>query len=421
MASVCADQSQLIIEDTPYPLHIWTMLVGRSSQDRKTTSAQLAISRITAKWAHRVIQIHGSPEAIVNDLVVNPCVTLYVPEGQAFFEQREAGYWKHARGMFMELYDYKTKFERKLVRETITVKNPRVSILAATARPLLERYTKDTDWLGGFLARFLMIGGDPQKFQPKRRTNISTEQRIEHLIHNVFSTDWGTMGCTSGAAKVLDDFSYEIHKEMEAFPAGLHPSLSRLADTARRLAALYEIAYQADSPPKKGRTVVVSAYSAECARDLCRASRDHALAGLADTTVSDVWMKNLQRVETIIRQSGPAGILRMIITRKTRLRARDLDDLLRTLLEGGLIRIQIRPPSGAGRPANVFVHKDAQGDTDRRATYSVAQSLGAGMFISWQDPNKTDISGLPLFKGPPLGVGFHDPDDGSGSGGVGPN
>ncbi|KKL55932.1 hypothetical protein LCGC14_2250470 [marine sediment metagenome] len=148
----------------------------------------------------------------------------------------------------------------------------------------------------------------------------------------------------------------------------------------------------------------------------------HALAGLADTTVSDVWMKNLQRVETIIRQAGPAGILRMIITRKTRLRARDLDDLLRTLLEGGLIRIQIRPPSGAGRPANVFVHKDAQGDTDRRATYSVAQSLGAGMFISWQDPNKTDISGLPLFKGPPLGVGFHDPDDGSGSGGgVGPN
>lgn len=321
----------------------------------------------------------------------------------------------------MDLYDYKTKFERKLVRETITVKNPRVSILAATARPLLERYTKDTDWLGGFLARFLMIGGEPRTFQPKRRTNPALEQRIEHLINNVFKTEWGTMGCTSGAATVLDEFSYEIHSELDAFAAGLHPSLSRLADTARRLAALYEIAYQADSPPKKGRTVVVSAYSAECARDLCRASRDHALASLAETTVSDVWMRNLQRVENIIRGAGLAGILRMIVTRRTRLRARELDDLLRTLLEGGDIRIEVRRPSGAGRPANVFVHKDAQGDQDRRAAYAVAQSLGAGMFISWQDPNKTDISGLPLFKGPPLGVGFHDPDDGSGGSGVGPN
>lgn len=416
MASVCADQAQVIIDDTPYPLHVWTMLVGRSSQDRKTTSAQLAISRIQNAFDGRVLQIYGSPEAIINDLVANPCVTLFVPEGQAFFEQREAGYWRHARGLFMDLYDYKTKFERRLVRETITVHNPRVSILAATARPLLERYTRDTDWLGGFLARFLMISGEAMTFQPKRRSNPVAERRIEQLVHNVFHGDWGTMGCTSGAAKVLDDFAYEIHSELESFPEGLHPSLSRLPDTARRIAGLYEIARQADKPPSgKGRTVLVTSASAECARALCRASRDHALASLAETTISDPWKKTCQRVEGLIRRAGVAGLKRSVLMRKTRMRVRDFDEALRGLFEEHTIRVETRRPSGSGRPSQYYVHKDARADIEKQAA---SQPVGSAVYICIDDASKTDISGLRQYQGAPLGVGsVYDPDDDDDGGG----
>ena len=410
MASLCADNAKLVIENAPFPLHVWTMLVGKSTVDRKTTSTRLAISRVEAVTPNRVQRIYGSPEGIMQGMVSFPCICLYVPEGGAFFAQREASYWRHARDIFMDLYDYTDTFTRRLVKETISVKNPRISILAACAYPLLERYTRDTDWVGGFLARFLMIGGEPQAFKSRMRHDTVVEKRIEDALQNVLSHDWGTMGCTGGARRILDDFAAEIHAEVDTYAAGLAPSLNRLPEMSNRLAGLFEIAYHAPSPPPAGKILLVSLESAQCAVALCRTSRDDALRHLGELTVAPGVSRELARVEGIIRRSGIAGIDRTILLRATRVHAKDLDRIMHTLCEQETVTYSIHQPKTAqGRVSTRIVHIQAAADVQRLAEMSAEHDVP----ISYIDltKNTVHIDTLPVHKRVPLGVPFHDVDD----------
>ncbi len=409
MAAVCADQARLVVDNHIYPLHTWAMIVGRSTIDRKTTSTRLAVTRVERVMANRVHRIYGSPEGILQGLAATPCICLYVPEGGAFFAQREASYWKHARDIFMDLYDYTEVFERRLVKDVLTVNNPRISILSACAYPLLARYTRDTDWLGGFLARFLMIAGEPLEFMKRPRSDHVKEGRIEGLLENIFHTNWGTLGMTSGAQKVLDEFSAEIHKDLDAYPEGLHPSLNRLPETANRIAALYEIATQAVNPPETGRITLVTTESALGAAGLCRASRDHALTQLADLTVGQGPSRDLLRIETMIRKSGIAGVPRSVILRNAPIRARQLDDILTTLAQAELVRSKISERNK--RTVERYVHTEAEKDAERQARNAEAFPETPPTWVDWSEDVEPQLDKLEVFGEPPPWATYINDDD----------
>jgi hypothetical protein len=407
MASVCADSARLVVDHHPFPLHVWSMLVGKSTSDRKTTSTRLAVSRVERAISSRVQRIYGSPEGIMQSLVTNPCIVLYVPEGGAFFAQREAGYWKHARDIFMDLYDYTEVFERRLVKDTFRIENPRISILAACAYPLLQRYTRDTDWLGGFLARFLMVSGERQPFKDRIRSDPKIEARIEGLITNVFDHDWGTMGCTTAARRVLDSFGREIHDGIDSYAPGLAPSLNRLPEMANRLSGLYEIAAHADSPPSG--VLLVTADAAEGAVALCRASRDDALAQLGELTAAPGISRDLARVESIIRRAGIAGITRQNLIRAHRVKAQQLDELVGTLAQAALV--ECRAVSTRGRPSQKLVHVEARNDTLRAAANVQRNPSASVAWIDLSGEQDPDIGSLPAFEGAPPGATLCDDDD----------
>lgn len=413
IASVCADTARLVVDNHPYPLHVWSMLVGRSTSDRKTTASRMAISRIENITQERVRRIYGSPEGILQSLVVHPCITLYVPEGGAFFAQREASYWKHARDIFMDLYDYTTVFERRLVKETLKVNNPRISILAACAYPLLERYTRDTDWLGGFLARFLLIAGEPLPFKRRPSSDPNIEAGIERQITNIFQKDWGNMAMTTGARRVLDDFAAEIHRDGNMFPVGIGPSLNRLPETAHRLAALYEIASHAASPPPSG-AVLVKTESATCAAALCRASRDDALVRISGLTEKAGVSRELADLETLIRRSGLGGLTRTELLRRLRIHARDLDKLLHTLSEAELVEY-IVGRNTRGRTATRYVHVEAKADIER-LKQPVAPQASTSSWIDLSGTSAPQIDSLPEFTGvkPWVAYGSDEDDDDGG-------
>jgi hypothetical protein len=413
LAAVCADKARLVIDNQPFPLHVWSMLVGRSTADRKTTATRLASQRIDRGVGNRsrIQGIHGSPEGLLQGLVLQPCICLYIPEGGAFFAQREASYWKHAREMIMDLYDDTDVFERKLVKDTIRVRDPRISILAACALPLLRRYTRDTDWLGGFLARFLMIAGDPLPHKKRPRRDPHVEAQIETMVNNVYLANWGTMGVTSGARTVLDDFSTEIHEGLKNYPDGLGPSLNRLAETSNRLAGLYEIARQADKPPAAGQTVLVTTESAQAAVALCRASRDVGLADVAEMTVEAGFSRDLTRIEGLIRRAGLGGVARTTLLRATRFRARDLDVILNTLLESDLLSYSIARTDKPGRTAQKFVHVEAADDTKKLAM-SALKAPGAPIAYVDFRTGLVNIDALPaITKPPPWATVIEDDED----------
>ena len=362
IAAAVADTASLIVAGDPHPLNIWTMLVGRSSADRKTTATRLAVSRLEHVCNERVQRIYGSPEGFISNLEQEPCALLYIPEGQAFFEQREASYWRHAKGIFMDLYDYTETFRRQLAKTEIEVKNPRLSLLSACAQPLLDYHTKPTDWLGGFLPRFLMVMGTPREFKPGTRANQSAEKRIEDMLYNVHNASWGNIACTSTAQQVLESFAYEIYGEIDAYPEGLHPSLHRLGETATRLSALYEISFHADDPPQ-GKITMVSAVAAQHAVALCRESRDIALMALAELSSGVGAARDLDRTEAVIRQYGLRGVSRSELLRLTKMKTRDFDSITDTLVERDAIGY--RQVATSGRPVTMYVHVEAQADAVR--------------------------------------------------------
>jgi len=363
ISTACADNGKLIYKGVPHPLNIWTMLLGKSSSDRKTTAARLAIDHLESFLPERVQRVYGSPEGFTKLLQQNPCSLLYVPEGGAFFGQTSSSYWRHAKGMFMDLYDYTDAFKRQLVNEEIVIENPRLTILAATALQLLDHHSNLTDWLGGFLPRFLMVSGERQQFRPSEQSDEIRKAQIRGDLRRIYQRSWGPIAVSSAAEKVLDDFSYEVYQDLPKFAENLHPLLNRLSPSAIRLAALYEIA-ESGSKPAHG-PLMVSPRSAKYAVALCRDSRDKTFSRIAEITEDHGPARDMTRVETVIRSAGIAGIQRQSLFRSVRMRKQILDGIIETLLEGE--SIDVRRATGAGRTATIYFHVEAQDDAVRSA------------------------------------------------------
>jgi hypothetical protein len=356
LAGAVADSAMIISDGVPHPLHVWVMLVGQSTRDRKTTSARLAADRLASVIPERIQRIYGSPEGLIQALVQQPCSLIFIPEGGALFAQREAGYWKHAKEMLMDIYDFQTEFTRKLAKEVITIKHPRASLLAAIAKGLLERYTTDVDWMGGFMARFLTLSGTPiDRITPHRR-DPQREAAIERQLHQLAHHPWGNLPIGSAARRVLLDFDREIEVRIDDFHEGLQPSMARLPATAVRLAGLYEIASRAGTVLQG--TPLVRVGAAQAAVALCRASVNIAL----QETVRDLavpansFHKHLIKVEAEIRQQGPEGAVRSTLLRKFGYSARQMDEIITSLDQQGVI--EQRLARTRGRPATIYVHTD---------------------------------------------------------------
>jgi hypothetical protein len=372
ISAICADSTDLTIAGDHHPLNVWTMIVGRSSLDRKTTSTRLAIDRIRPTVPNRVHTIYGSPEGFLTAVAEQPCGVLYIPEGASFFEQREASYWRHGKSILMDLYDYTPELRRKLARSEVVIRKPRLSILSACAQPLLEYHTKLTDWLGGFLPRFLLIAGPKEHERPTTRADRQIEGHIESMLYQTYNASWGALACSSGAIAILQEFSTEIARGIDNFPPGIHPALARLPEAAIRMSALYEIGMADRSRlahmQATQRITLVTPTAARHAVALCRASRDDALLPLAELTAGGGVGRDILRVETLIRSAGIAGIKRKHLMRRTHMLSRDLDKVIETLTQQEAIDLRVANQSGRpGRPAIVYTHTEAQADALRQA------------------------------------------------------
>jgi len=386
ISTACADTAVLILDGAPHALNIWTMIVGQSSVDRKTTATRLAVDRLEAVLERRIQRIFGSPEGFISALQDEPTSLLYISEGASFFEQRDASYWRHAKGMFMDLYDYSPMFRRRLAKTELVIEHPRLSILSACALTLLDHHSKLTDWLGGFLPRFLMIMGDKTEFLPATRADKTAEKSIEDQIFNIHNHNWGPISISSLARQTLEQFSYEIYQDLSAYPDNLHPALNRLPEASLRLAAIYEIASQAAQVPRG--VLMVTNTSAQHAVALCRESRDVALLRLAELAEGNGVSRELMNIETLVRRSSLAGVSRSDILRGAHIHADHLDRIIHTLVERDSITVGSRP-SKRGPQRTVYIHAQARAD-QVRASRNQAIDPEPTAFIAVLDLSQPD-------------------------------
>ncbi len=247
MSTAVADGIHLVFKRKKIPLNVWTMIAGRSSLDRKSTSVNLAADIIREAFPHRIAPISGSMEGLLEFLTEEPCSIFVAPELAALLDQMEASYWKQGRSLLMDLYDGRSSYTRKLKgREAVTIRKPRISLLAASAISLLDQTARATDWSGGFLARFLTIYAERSHFLAEPDEDGTKRENLIDDLADLGSMRRATVKATKDARRMHKRFSMSMDDLAQKSPEHLHGPICRLADHVQRVAAIYALTTDSD-------------------------------------------------------------------------------------------------------------------------------------------------------------------------------
>jgi hypothetical protein len=147
------------------------MLAGDSSVARKSTSVGLSKRLLKDVDDQRVGPRDYTVEGLLKWMQekdpgtkkTRNKVTLFAEEFGADLARMEA-YAGTMATDFCALYDGESFEKVRAKSGTLRVERPRVNLFAACAYPLLKRYVRPRDWMGGFLMRFMFVA--PSQLRP---------------------------------------------------------------------------------------------------------------------------------------------------------------------------------------------------------------------------------------------------------------
>ncbi len=257
LAGWVADRAYLSLRGFPHPLHIWVMLTGRSTVDRKTTAARIGPSELRAVDPTRLIPAEGSPEGRLEHLAEHPCGLLYYGEFARFLSELRRSYSAGLSESLMDLYDHgwNQTFHKKLVSRRdksgatepveVVIENPRVSFLTACALSLLESHSRPTDWTGGFFRRMLLLHSSRTRWFDFPVLDRAVEARLARLLR---ATVPDVPGAEAVEVQVLESaldlyrpWAHALDTEARGAPEVVSGLLGDAPMRALRVAALYAL------------------------------------------------------------------------------------------------------------------------------------------------------------------------------------
>jgi hypothetical protein len=231
-----------------------------------------------------------------------------------------------------ELYDCPPTYSRELKGRSFTVKEPVLSILAASTVEWLQREMGEDDVRGGFFSRFLFV---PEGLkgptvaipaEPDPRAETELVRGLSRLLRLQGRADVSALRVPYErwyAKLVLKLYEQEDGDTMSAF-AG------RLSVTSLKLALLYHVA--------ESETLAVSPEALERALALTGWLQEAAGWLLQDGLSFSRWDKERKRVLGLIRQKP--GIQHSALLKASHMPARQLKEIVSTLGEEGTIVAQ---------------------------------------------------------------------------------
>lgn len=327
-----------------YP-HVWAVVVAPSSFWRKSTAINLAERILREADETRVLPSDFSREKLLEELQARPVGMLTLKEFGGFLATIGRDYMAGTKEMLTELYDGPDRYTRSLKAQTWNIERPAVSLLAATTLDWLESRITDGDLRGGFLGRFLFITATT-KSSPKGLTGgMDPDERLwlrDGLI-DLTKVNPGPARLTTGARE-----RYEGWMEgWEAEVTGSHHSTDltgfavRLQTYALKVAMIHQasLALTGEGPVDEVHPPAMEAAIAYC-RLLWR-----NVSALVDEEIAiSREARELRRLRGMVGQ----GITRSELLRLSKMKARDFDQLLDTLVQSGEVALTRRRASEVG-------------------------------------------------------------------------
>lgn len=323
-----------------YP-HLWAVLVAPSSFWRKSTSISQAENLLREAAPDAVFPSDFSREKFLRILAKDPAGLLTLKEFGGFLATLGRDYMGGMKENLTELYDGPDLFKRSLQSGDIEIKSPAITLLGATTLDWLEGRITEGDLQGGFLARFLFVTAR-EKASSKGLTggmDYLVRMRLRDALHSLHGRTPMEVRYSPAASELLDEWmqGWEAEVTATSHRADLSGFAVRLQTYAVKLAILYR----------------VSAVAYEDVADEHRV--DEASVGQAIAYVRVLWTsvaslidekiaitkeaKELRRLVGIVGK----GVTRSQALKLSKLKARDFDQYLDTLVQSGQVT-QVRVP-----------------------------------------------------------------------------
>lgn len=236
--------------DTTGKLRLTTyiLLVGSSSESRKTAAISIARAVIANTDPAYLGEEPGSQEALVDQLVKQEQQLIVYGEFGSQLASMEHGYLTPVKTKLTQVYDClpisRNTVAGKKAGKVSTCENPRLSLLAGCAPEYLERHTEEADWTGGFFNRFLVFNAE------KRERNkslldvkpIGLEELTAHY-RGLCSRQTGVisgpcLGVSAGAQLLFRAWEKEGRKIVEKASSVHRGAISRAGAHALKLSGL---------------------------------------------------------------------------------------------------------------------------------------------------------------------------------------
>ena len=350
----------LSFEGQEHPLNMYWLNVGPSSESRKSSSIMRAVkmaSPIFAPLGERIwFPTASSPEGILEGLATNKVRLAVLSEWTELHGMSAASYWKHSTDLWNRLYDA-VDIHRKKAKETISIENPRVSILGASTPSLIEGATTLHDWLAGKMARYV-IAPAVRPADREMDAAIDDPDAVARLRAQLTRLTWPThfsrAALSPEAWRLFRSWRRDSKawKDMQArAPKHLIPSFGRAQEHVFRIATLYEASIAYPDP------VVVSPANMQAAINLMMWCTDATIEHLG--VLNDRDQNPVARTVGVLQAAGGRGLTRSELLRRTRLSTRQMAEVLETLLQSEEIVVGKR--TSKGRPAEMYryVNPDA--------------------------------------------------------------
>lgn len=146
--------------------NLWVLIVGPSASAKKTTCMELQTVPLASISPELVISKPGSSQGLTKMLAQRPVCLLTMPEFGDFLaassKEVGSGFYGQVKEALTKWFDGGSE-SIPYANETLTIVEPRLSIVGCVAPEFLAEHASPRDWSGGFYSRFLVVYADAER------------------------------------------------------------------------------------------------------------------------------------------------------------------------------------------------------------------------------------------------------------------
>lgn len=334
--------------------NIWAVVIGPSGIARKSTSLNKSRGSVSAIDPKAIFPPDFTTEALLDLLAANPQGVFYHSEFRSLYGMLSKDYMSGAKALLTELYDSPSEYRRETKGKSIQIHQPVISMASATTTQWLTSRNAEDDFGGGFLARFLFV----PVFRRERSMPLPPDPNPrlfhdlqEHLLQIRTKYPTSVEARYVPAAREMFVEWYQQFDSIAPFAdTPLAPFHARYQSYVHKLAMLYTVSVGGDVQTMGIDAVTYATATVEfVTKSLLVLYDRHLTFGKAD--------ESMKRVIDLIPEKG--GIIRSELLKRSRMKMKEFDETILTLLETE--RITTEPVKGKGRTGCAYRRKGSAG------------------------------------------------------------